>query len=59
VLSDFLAPPAPGVWQVLSVLGWDVVPVIVQDPRWEQCFPDVSGLALPLAQPDGRSGSSA
>jgi len=29
------------------------VPVVVQDPRWEQSFPDVSGFALPLASPDG------
>ena len=35
-------------------LGWDVVPVIVQDPRWEQSFPDVGGLALPLAAPGRR-----
>jgi uncharacterized protein (DUF58 family) len=54
VLSDFLAPLTAGLWQNASALGWELVPVIVQDPRWEQSFPDVSGLALPLAGPDGR-----
>jgi hypothetical protein len=32
-------------------LRWDVVPVIVQDPTWEQSFPDVSGVIVPLAEP--------
>ncbi len=54
VLSDFLAPPAAGAWQTAIGLGWEVVPVVVQDPRWEQSFPDVSGLALPLADPGAR-----
>jgi uncharacterized protein (DUF58 family) len=53
VLSDFLAPPAPSVWRTASALGWEIVPVIVQDPRWEQSFPAVSDLALPLAEPGG------
>jgi uncharacterized protein (DUF58 family) len=53
VLSDFLAAPAPAVWQTADALGWDVVPVVLQDPRWEQSFPAASGVALPLAAPDG------
>jgi uncharacterized protein (DUF58 family) len=53
VLSDFLTMPPPAVWRMGASLGWDVVPVVVQDPRWEQSFPDVSGFALPLASPDG------
>ena len=28
--------------------------MIVQDPRWEQSFPAISGLALPLADPGVR-----
>ena len=53
VLSDFLeSPPAP-VWEMTLSLGWDVVPVIVQDPCWEQSFPPVSGFVLPLAVPAG------
>jgi hypothetical protein len=27
---------------------WDVVPVVIQDPTWEQSFPDVSGIEVPL-----------
>jgi uncharacterized protein (DUF58 family) len=53
VLSDFLALPSPSVWRAAESLGWDVVPVVVQDPRWEQSFPDVYGFALPLATADG------
>lgn len=51
VLSDFLAPPPPAVWRVGLSRGWDLVPVIVQDPSWEQSFPPVSGFVLPLAEP--------
>jgi len=51
VLSDFLASPPPPVWRVALSFGWDVVPVIVQDPHWEQSFPDVSGFVVPLAEP--------
>jgi hypothetical protein len=53
VLSDFLAPPSPRVWQMVASLGWDVVPVIVQDPRWEQSFPAASGVALPVVDAQG------
>jgi uncharacterized protein (DUF58 family) len=48
VLSDFLAPPPTSTWQMMASLGWDAVPVIVQDPRWEQSFPAASGVALPV-----------
>jgi uncharacterized protein (DUF58 family) len=55
VISDFLVPPPGGAWRSCAALGWEVVPVIVQDPLWEQSFPDVSGFALPIALPgDGR-----
>jgi uncharacterized protein (DUF58 family) len=55
ILSDFLGPvPSAAVWRMAGSLGWDVVPVIVQDPRWEQSFPDVGGIVLPLATPGGR-----
>lgn len=53
VLSDFLVAPAASVWRSARSLGWDLVPVIVQDPRWEQSFPGASGLALPLADASG------
>ena len=25
---------------------WEIVPVVIQDPVWEQSFPDVSGAAI-------------
>jgi len=28
---------------------WDPVPVVVQDPVWEQSFPAVDGLVVPFA----------
>jgi hypothetical protein len=37
----------------LFARGWDVVPVVLQDPTWEQSFPDVSGVCLPLADAQG------
>jgi uncharacterized protein (DUF58 family) len=51
VLSDFLAPTAPAVWRRARGLRWDVVPVVIQDPVWEQSFPDVGGLLVPFADP--------
>jgi uncharacterized protein (DUF58 family) len=54
VCSDFLAPPRPESW--LRALGfrWDLVPVVVQDPIWEQSFPLVDGLVVPFAAPGER-----
>jgi uncharacterized protein (DUF58 family) len=51
VCSDFLAPPAPEAWLQANDRGWDVVPVVIQDPVWERSFPDVHGAALPLVDP--------
>jgi uncharacterized protein (DUF58 family) len=53
VLSDFAECPSDELWHRLLERRWDVVPVLVQDPRWERSFPDVGGLALPVAAPDG------
>ena len=55
VISDFLGSPLAD----SAVLGaaarrWEVVPVIVQDPTWEQSFPLVGPLVLPLARPGRR-----
>jgi hypothetical protein len=53
VLSDFLVPtPAEG-WAHAADRGWDVVPVIVQDPVWEQSFPKIDGVAVSLADANG------
>ncbi len=51
VCSDFVRPLRPEVW--LRALGfrWDLVPVVVQDPVWEQSFPPVGGLVVPFADP--------
>jgi hypothetical protein len=54
VLSDFLVTPAPGAWSAAVAHGWDVVPVVVQDPVWERSFPPVGGVTVPVADP--RSG---
>jgi hypothetical protein len=53
VISDFLPPPNRGRLTDALAAGWDVVPVVVQDPIWERSFPDVSGVTLPFADPDG------
>ena len=55
VVSDFLTPPASEAWQHVVRSGWDVVPVVIQDPVWEQSFPAVGGVAVPIAHPDGRA----
>ena len=48
VLSDFLPPPSEDAWRLAIEHRWDLVPVLVQDPTWEQSFPDVSGIVVPL-----------
>jgi len=51
VVSDFLRPPPIPTWLRARGRRWDVVPVIIQDPVWEQSFPTVSGTVLPVADP--------
>ena len=51
VLSDFLRAPPPELWFQIRARGWDCVPVIIQDPTWEQSFPNVQGLLVPFADP--------
>jgi hypothetical protein len=51
VLSDFINRPPPETWQTILELPWEVVPVVIQDPVWEQSFPDVSSVVVPLAEP--------
>jgi uncharacterized protein (DUF58 family) len=51
VLSDFLPPPSDETWLQVLEHRWDFVPVVIQDPTWEQSFPDVHGLAVPLRDP--------
>jgi hypothetical protein len=54
VLSDFLAPPPREIWARSLEQRWDVVPVVIQDPVWEQSFPAVGSVVVPMADPDGR-----
>jgi len=51
VLSDFLVPPPLDAWVDAAAHGWDVVPVVIQDPTWERSWPDVAGVAVPVADP--------
>jgi uncharacterized protein (DUF58 family) len=53
LLSDFLEPPSRDVWARAVEQRWDVVPVVIQDPVWEQSFPAVGSVVVPLAAPDG------
>jgi uncharacterized protein (DUF58 family) len=51
VLSDFLSPVPLERWTALLERGWDLVPVVIQDPIWERSFPDVSDIVVPFADP--------
>lgn len=53
VLSDFLTALPAGTSSAMRAAYWDVVPVVIQDPLWEQSFPDVSGVLVPFASADG------
>jgi hypothetical protein len=52
VLSDFVPAASRDVWLAAVENRWDLVPVVIQDPTWEQSFPDVSGIVVPLRNPD-------
>ena len=54
VLSDFLEVTPLETWESALDRGWDIVPVVVQDPIWEQSFPDVDRVVAPLVGSDGR-----
>lgn len=51
VLSDFLAHVSRAMWLRALERRWEIVPVVIQDPVWEQSFPDVSGVVVPFAAP--------
>ena len=53
VLSDFIEPTAHELWGQAVGHGWDVVPVIVQDPVWEQSFPQIDGVVMSVADATG------
>jgi len=51
VCSDFLVPPSAHTWLTAIEHLWDVIPIVIQDPVWEQSFPDVSGIVVPFRDP--------
>jgi uncharacterized protein (DUF58 family) len=51
VLSDFLAPPPPSLWLTALARHWEPVPVVIQDPVWEQTFPSIGPVSLPFVDP--------
>jgi uncharacterized protein (DUF58 family) len=51
VLSDFIPAPDQGAWFHALERRWDVVPIVIQDPVWEQSFPAVEGITVPLRSP--------
>lgn len=55
VLSDFLDGIAVEAWERARAHGWELVPVVVQDPVWESSFPAVAGVAVEVADPRGGS----
>lgn len=55
VLSDFLGAPVPdALWLTAAARRWEAVPVVVQDPTWEQSFPVLPAIGLPLVDADDR-----
>jgi Protein of unknown function DUF58 len=51
VLSDFVPPPSKEMWLTAVEHRWDIVPIVIQDPTWEQSFPDISGIVVSLRDP--------
>ena len=51
ILSDFLSPPPASSWLEANARGWDTVPVVIQDPVWDQSFPELHGTAVPVTDP--------
>ncbi len=51
VLSDFIQPTSKEMWLTAVAHRWDIVPVVIQDPTWEQSFPEVGGIVVPLRNP--------
>ena len=54
LLSDFLPPPSEDALLVAFEHRWDLVPIVIQDPIWEQSFPDISGVVVELRDPRTR-----
>ena len=48
VVSDFLGALPAAARAPTTAPRWDVVPVVVQDPVWEQSFPELPGRRRPV-----------
>jgi uncharacterized protein (DUF58 family) len=59
IVSDFLVAPTRDEWLDTLERRFEIVPVIVQDPVWEQSFPDISGVVVPFGAPGGSTRSLA
>ncbi len=55
VVSDFVAPTPNELWAQAVARGWDVVPIVVQDPTWEQSFPEIEGVVVSIGDAVGGS----
>jgi uncharacterized protein (DUF58 family) len=53
VVSDYLPTSSLPLLRAAVETGWDLIPVVVQDPVWERSFPDISGVTVPLSAADG------
>jgi uncharacterized protein (DUF58 family) len=54
VVSDFIESPSREAWTSIQSRRWDVVPVLLQDPVWEQDFPPIAGISTPVLDPTRR-----
>ena len=53
--SDFLEVPSERTLATVIDAEWEFVPVVVQDPLWEQSYPDAAGdVSLPVYDEAGR-----
>jgi hypothetical protein len=51
LLSDFIEPLDEEAWAEALEQPWDLVPVVIQDPVWEQSFPPVGAVVVPVLDP--------
>jgi Protein of unknown function DUF58 len=51
LLSDFIEPLDEEAWAEVLEMPWEIVPVVIQDPVWEQSFPPIGSVVVPLLEP--------
>jgi uncharacterized protein (DUF58 family) len=51
VVSDFLDLQPDTLWLTGLARRWELIPVVIQDPVWEQSFPSVGPVVMPVADP--------